>query len=73
MDNRKFAKPLKLMLENFESKDNFDNDAVVDQQSEIFELWKMVKDRLALPLLIDPCDKAGLDPPPCFMSPQNLR
>ncbi|KAL1296157.1 hypothetical protein AAHE18_19G263300 [Arachis hypogaea] len=67
LDKRKFAKPLKLMLENFESKDNFDDDAVVDQQSEIFELWKMVKDRLALPLLIDLCDKAGLDPPPCFM------
>ncbi|XP_057736001.1 F-box protein SKIP22-like [Arachis stenosperma] len=67
LDKRKFAKPLKLMLGNFESKDNFDDDAVVDQQSEIFELWKMVKDRLALPLLIDLCDKAGLDPPPCFM------
>ncbi|XLR27564.1 hypothetical protein S83_055464, partial [Arachis hypogaea] len=44
--------------------DNFDDDAVVDQQSEIFELWKMVMDRFALPLLIDLCDKAGLDPPP---------
>ncbi|MED6156879.1 hypothetical protein PIB30_018450 [Stylosanthes scabra] len=67
LDKRKFAKPLELMLSNFESKGKFDDDAVVDQQSEIFELWKMVKDRLVLPLLIDLCDKAGLEPPPCFM------
>ena len=67
LDKRKFAKPLELMLANCESKSGFD-DGVDDQhESEVFELWKMVKDRLALPLLIDLCEKAGLDPPPCFM------
>ncbi|XP_047308345.1 F-box protein SKIP22-like [Impatiens glandulifera] len=36
-------------------------------QKEVFEFWKTVKDKLALPLLIDLCDRAGLTPPPCFM------
>jgi F-box protein 7 len=36
-------------------------------ESEIFEFWKMVKDGLVLPLLIDLCEKTGLAPPPCFM------
>ncbi|KAM4088619.1 hypothetical protein ACB094_07G085400 [Castanea mollissima] len=34
---------------------------------EVFEFWKIVKDGIALPLLIDLCEKAGLEPPPCFM------
>lgn len=34
---------------------------------EVFEFWRTVKDRLALPLLIDLCEKAGLAPPPSFM------
>jgi F-box protein 7 len=36
-------------------------------ESEIFEFWKIVKDGLVLPLLIDLCEKTGLCPPPCFM------
>ncbi|CAO2813573.1 unnamed protein product [Amaranthus hypochondriacus] len=34
---------------------------------EIFEFWKIVKDGLSYPLLIDLCEKTGLAPPPCFM------
>ncbi|KAE9448428.1 hypothetical protein C3L33_19676, partial [Rhododendron williamsianum] len=36
-------------------------------EREVFEFWRSVKDRLALPLLIDLCEKAGLAPPPSFM------
>jgi F-box protein 7 len=36
-------------------------------ESEIFEFWKMVKDGLVLPLLIDLCEKTNLHPPPCFI------
>lgn len=36
-------------------------------EREVFAFWRTVKDRLALPLLIDLCEKAGLDLPPCFM------
>lgn len=34
---------------------------------EVFAFWRTVKDKLALPLLIDLCEKAGLELPPCFM------
>lgn len=39
-----------------------------DPESEISELWRIVKDGLAFPLLIDLRAKTGLAPPPCFMS-----
>ncbi|KAK6916303.1 hypothetical protein RJ641_019164 [Dillenia turbinata] len=34
---------------------------------KIFEFWKMVKDRLALPLLTELCEKTGLVPPTNLM------
>lgn len=37
-----------------------------DCGKEVFEFWKNVKDGLALPLLIDLCDKAGLCLPACW-------
>ncbi|XP_021676835.2 F-box protein SKIP22-like [Hevea brasiliensis] len=36
-------------------------------ENEVFELWKIVKDQLALPLLIDLCEKTGLGLPPCLV------
>ncbi|KAK4847911.1 hypothetical protein QYF36_007067 [Acer negundo] len=36
-------------------------------ENEMFEFWKMVKDRLALPLLIDLCERTVLNLPPCMM------
>ncbi|CAH9081886.1 unnamed protein product [Cuscuta europaea] len=36
-------------------------------EKEIFQFWRTVKDRLALPLLIDMCEVAGFRLPPCFM------
>lgn len=36
-------------------------------EMEVFEFWKMVKDGLALPLLIDLCEKTGLSLPACLM------
>ena len=38
-----------------------------DSERQVYQLWKIVKDQLALPLLIDLCAKAGLPSPPCFM------
>lgn len=38
-----------------------------DPAREVFEFWRTVKDKLALPLLIDLCEKAGLELPPCFI------
>ncbi|KAJ0967711.1 hypothetical protein J5N97_024628 [Dioscorea zingiberensis] len=36
------------------------------EEKEVFKFWKVVKDGLTLPLLIDVCDKNGLPPPPCL-------
>lgn len=36
-------------------------------ENEVFEFWKIVKDGLALPLLIDLCERGDLMPPPCLM------
>ncbi|TKY51053.1 F-box protein SKIP22 [Spatholobus suberectus] len=67
LDKRKCARPLELMLANSESETSVNDMGDFQFGNEVFELWKMVKDRLALPLLIDLCEKAGLDLPPCFM------
>ncbi|RDX79380.1 F-box protein SKIP22, partial [Mucuna pruriens] len=67
LDKRKCSKPLELMLANSESKASVNDGGNILYGNEVFEMWKMVKDRLALPLLIDLCEKAGLDLPPCFM------
>lgn len=39
----------------------------VEPEKEVFEFWKKMKDGLVLPLLIDICEKAGFELPPCFM------
>ncbi|XP_030486311.2 F-box protein SKIP22 [Cannabis sativa] len=38
-----------------------------DSERKVYEFWKIVKDKLVSPLLIDLCAKAGLPSPPCFM------
>ncbi|KAI3992185.1 hypothetical protein MKX01_015076, partial [Papaver californicum] len=46
--------------------DNSDKTLERLHEGKIFELWKITKDKLALPLLIDLCEKTGLSLPPCF-------
>ncbi|KAL9321793.1 hypothetical protein ACSQ67_009846 [Phaseolus vulgaris] len=58
MMSLRYARPLEFL--NGESKGS-------DDGKEVFEMLKMVKDRVALPLLIDLCEKVGLDIPPCLM------
>ena len=66
LDKRKYVRPLELRLVNGESKGS--------EGKEVFEMLKMVKDRVALPLLIDLCEKGGLDLPPCLMKlPRELK
>lgn len=38
-----------------------------EDEKVIFELWRSVKDKLSLALLMDMCYKNGLPPPPCFI------
>ncbi|KAK8937472.1 F-box protein SKIP22 [Platanthera zijinensis] len=42
------------------------NELSEKDEDDVFQLWKTVKDRLSLPLLIDICQKNGLLLPPCF-------
>ncbi|KAL8234662.1 hypothetical protein R6Q59_020762 [Mikania micrantha] len=39
----------------------------IQPEKEVFDFWRKIKDGLALPLLIDLCEKAGLELPNCFM------
>ncbi|KAK7334694.1 hypothetical protein VNO80_26455 [Phaseolus coccineus] len=65
LDKRKYVRLLEFILANGESK---------GYGKEVFEMVKMVKDRVALPLLMDVCEKGGLDLPPCFMKlPMELK
>ncbi|KAL8541630.1 hypothetical protein ACS0TY_002773 [Phlomoides rotata] len=52
-------------LEYFSGKDG----EVLDTspEKEVFKFWRTVKDNLALPLLIDFCEEAGFELPPCLM------
>ncbi|WJX14871.1 hypothetical protein P8452_05078 [Trifolium repens] len=67
LDKSRFARPLELMMLSNSESNASASVSVNDDGDEVFEFWKIVKDRLVLPLLIDLCDKAGLDLPPCFM------
>ncbi|XP_021776169.1 putative F-box protein At1g23770 [Chenopodium quinoa] len=49
------------------SHDEMDDSKKLSPNQEIFEFWKIVKDGLSYPLLIDLCERVGVVPPPCFM------
>ncbi|RZB91459.1 B3 domain-containing protein [Glycine soja] len=67
LDKCKYVRPLEFMLANSEAKGSVNDGEDILFGSEVFEVWKMVKDWVALPLLIDLCEKAGFDLPPCFL------
>lgn len=52
------------LRDDITSKDGI---SLTSPATELFNFWKMVKDELALHLLIDLCERAGLELPPCFM------
>ncbi|KAK4438003.1 F-box protein SKIP22 [Sesamum alatum] len=53
------------VTENISGKDG--SISGTSPEKEVFKFWRTVKDKLALPLLIDLCEEAGLELPPCFM------
>ncbi|TYK29445.1 F-box protein SKIP22-like [Cucumis melo var. makuwa] len=66
LDERKFAPNLDLIW--VDSVSNYIMDEKEgNPEKQVFEFWKIVKDALALPLLIDICEKTGLPPPASFM------
>ncbi|KAI3850362.1 hypothetical protein MKX03_002396, partial [Papaver bracteatum] len=60
---------------NTQGTSDHDSDyKILEHEGKISEFWKMIKDKVALPLLIDLCEKAGLPSPPCFnVLPRELK
>ncbi|KAL9244751.1 hypothetical protein vseg_018486 [Gypsophila vaccaria] len=63
LDEHRFIPALSYV---WKKSDHTDSTKVYPNQ-EIFEFWKVVKDGLSYPLLIELCEQVGLVPPPCFM------
>ncbi|GMN31098.1 hypothetical protein TIFTF001_003091 [Ficus carica] len=61
LDKNKFARAISFLSRCSKGGHKFKGEA-------LYELWRIVRDGLALPLLIDLYAKAGLPSPPCFMS-----
>ncbi|KAG6775669.1 hypothetical protein POTOM_019158 [Populus tomentosa] len=69
LDINKFVPAIDFVWENDKNDgmNGSDRSSILYPEKEIFEFWKIVKDGLALPLLIDICEKAGLVLPSCLM------
>ncbi|OMO63413.1 hypothetical protein COLO4_32482 [Corchorus olitorius] len=67
LDEHRFAPTLDLVWANCDENDTKDESFKSYAENVVFEFWKIVKDGLALPLLIDLCDKTGLPLPACLM------
>ncbi|XP_062025315.1 F-box protein SKIP22-like [Rosa rugosa] len=63
LDVKRFAPMLDFV---WESRNVSDSEVFVPE-IEIFEFWRIVKDGITYPLLIDLCARAGLPEPPSFM------
>ncbi|KAH0977775.1 hypothetical protein GBA52_027494 [Prunus armeniaca] len=63
LDERRFGPIIESVWEN---RNVNERDGFVSER-EVFEFWKIVKDGITLPLLIDLCAKAGLPAPPSLM------
>ncbi|XWS63023.1 hypothetical protein CRYUN_Cryun06bG0061100 [Craigia yunnanensis] len=71
LDEYRFAPTLELVwancYKNESTNANKDGSFNSYPENEVFELWKIVKDGIALPLLIDLSYKTGLPLPACLM------
>ncbi|OMO73831.1 hypothetical protein CCACVL1_17117 [Corchorus capsularis] len=67
LDEHRFAPTLDLVWANCDEND-IGNKSLYSEDV-LSEFWKIVKDGIALPLLIDLCDRTGLTLPACFDAP----
>ncbi|GAB2286951.1 hypothetical protein Dimus_021338 [Dionaea muscipula] len=70
LDESRFVPALNFVWKNndhINAKEEIYGSKKTDPEAEVFEFWRILKDGIALPLLIDLCENAGLLPPPCFM------
>ncbi|XP_010551568.1 PREDICTED: F-box protein SKIP22-like [Tarenaya hassleriana] len=63
LDSRRFVPTIDLVMDTMKS----DKEGSSSMYREVFEFWRMVKDGVAMPLLIGLCDMCGLELPPCLM------
>lgn len=63
LDERKFAPAIEFFGGN-----NTRNNELGYRERQVCEFWKIVKDGIVFPLVIDLCAKTGLPAPPCLMS-----
>ncbi|KAM1106522.1 hypothetical protein ACFX2I_003422 [Malus domestica] len=63
MDNKRFAPVIESVWEN---RNMNERDELV-LEKEVLEFWRIVKDGIAMPLLIDLCTKVGLSAPSSLM------
>ncbi|KAK1300749.1 F-box protein SKIP22 [Acorus calamus] len=69
LDSTKFIPSIEFVKRNIDMMrvmDENDRSCRDSHEKEIFELWKIVKDTLCLPLMIDLCEKKKLSIPACF-------
>ncbi|XP_021911223.1 F-box protein SKIP22-like, partial [Carica papaya] len=69
LDENKFLPAIDLILGDCDENGRMDDKKywILDYEKVVFDFWRMVKDGIVLPLLIDLCDKAGLLLPACLM------
>ncbi|KAI3774647.1 hypothetical protein L1987_49206 [Smallanthus sonchifolius] len=74
LDEDRLVPFLNVVWANCGQVEENNRDTNIQPEKEVFEFWRKIKDGLALPLLIDLCEKAGLELPNCFMQlPSELK
>ncbi|CAA7036058.1 unnamed protein product [Microthlaspi erraticum] len=63
LDKQRFVPVIDLVMDTLK----FEKQSSCSEYREVFTFWRMVKDGLAMPLLIGLCDESGLELPPCLM------
>ncbi|GLU09018.1 hypothetical protein SLE2022_258980 [Rubroshorea leprosula] len=70
LDECRFAPTLDSIWANYDDKNvKMDEDVYSKSfpENEVFKFWRIVKEGLALPSMIDLCESTGLAPPACLM------
>lgn len=70
IDKRSYVHIVDLLMETLKS----DKDDTLSIHREVLVWWRMIKDGIVTPLLVNLCYKTGLELPPCFIRlPQELK
>ncbi|CAA0327621.1 unnamed protein product [Arabidopsis thaliana] len=71
IDKRSYVHIVDLLMETLKSDEEEDTLSI---DCKVLVWWRMIKDGIVTPLLVDLCYKTGLELPPCFISlPRELK